>query len=170
MVLYVPLILNNKIMYILSIVVAIVIATTMFLLRKKSTQSELTLKKIVLPPLFMSTGSFMFVFPPFQVQIKTVIIALLVGCFFSTFLIMTTKFQVIENKIYVIPSTLFIICLFGLIIVRTVIKLLIGDTISVGEMTSVFFLVALGMILCWRMSMLIQYIQIKFSLNRFYNK
>src|SRR5699024_288047 len=83
-----------------------------------------SIKKIILPPLFMSTGALMFLFPMFRLQFSDVLEALLVGIFFSFFLIKFSRFEIKNNEIYLIPSKAFIFILFGLFFFRFVIRII----------------------------------------------
>jgi membrane protein CcdC involved in cytochrome C biogenesis len=144
-----------------STVVAAFMAVTMIFVRLKAAKKPSSVKKIMLPPLFMSTGALMFIFPEFQIQWLQVLEAVCVGMICSIFLIKTSKFEIRDNAIYLIPSKSFVFILFGLLIFRICIKLLIGSTISVGETSGMFFLLAFGMIATWRLSMLYKYLQLE---------
>ncbi|UOQ93440.1 cytochrome c biogenesis protein CcdC [Halobacillus shinanisalinarum] len=147
-----------------STVVATCMATGMIFVRLRAAKKPASVKKIILPPLFMSTGAFMFLFPVFRVQWSQVAEAVCVGILFSFFLIRTSKFEVREDKIYLKPSKAFVFILFGLLILRIVLKLIIGQTIAFGQMSGMFFLLALGMIITWRLAMLRQYLQLERTL------
>lgn len=99
----------------------------------------------------------MFIVPEFRVSLPEVFEALAVGVVFSLFLIKTSKFEIKGSDIYLIPSRAFIFILFGLLVVRTVIKLIIGSHISLQETSGLFFLLAFGMIISWRLAMLYKY-------------
>ncbi|GAA0611740.1 CcdC family protein [Virgibacillus siamensis] len=140
-----------------STVVAAFMAVTMIFVRLKAAKQPASVKKIILPPLFMSTGAFMFLFPVFQVDWLQVLEAISVGVVFSIFLIRTSKFEIRNNDIYLIPSKSFVFILFGLLAIRVIMKLVIGGTVSLGETSGMFFLLAFGMILSWRLAMLYKY-------------
>ncbi|MFD1850283.1 CcdC family protein [Oceanobacillus bengalensis] len=144
-----------------STVVFAFMATMMVFIRLKASKKPASIKKIILPPIMMSTGAFMFLFPVFQIQWIQVVEALIVGAIFSILLIKTSKFEIKGGNIYLTPSRVFPIVLLGLIVVRLIIKLIVGSYISLGETTGMFFILALGMILTWRTTMLIQYLQIR---------
>lgn len=137
--------------------IGIVMAITVNMLRVKSAHRPVNVKRIIIPPLMMSTGLFMFVIPFFRVTWLQVGEALVVGILFSLFLIRTTHFEVKNNDIYIRPSKAFIFILFGLLIIRMVIKYVIGHSIAFGELTGMFFLLAFGMLLTWRFTMLFKY-------------
>lgn len=148
-----------------STIVAAFMATTMILIRMRAARKPATVKKIILPPLFMSTGAFMFLFPEFQVKWIQVIEAIALGMVFSIFLIKTSKFEIKEKDIYLIPSKSFVIILFGLLVIRIIIKLIIGSQISFGETSGMFFLLGFGMIFTWRLAMLYKYRRLRKQLS-----
>ncbi|ARI77410.1 CcdC family protein [Halobacillus mangrovi] len=148
-----------------STIVAAGMATAMIFVRLRAAKRPASVKKIILPPLFMSTGALMFVFPVFRVEWTQVLEALVVGALFSVFLIRTSKLEVREGDIYLKPSKAFIFILFGLLVLRIVLKLVIGQTVSFGETSGMFFLLAFGMILTWRLAMLKQYLRLEKTLD-----
>ncbi|MBO1004607.1 cytochrome c biogenesis protein CcdC [Pseudogracilibacillus auburnensis] len=140
-------------------------AVTMILIRIKTAQKPTSVKRIILPPIFMSSGALMFIFPAFRLGYIQIFEALIVGIIFSIFLIKTTTFEMKQQQIYLIPSRSFIFILFGLLGIRIVIKLIVGSTISFEETSGMFFLLAFGMIISWRIAMLYKYIQLKNKVN-----
>ncbi|MDY0408232.1 cytochrome c biogenesis protein CcdC [Virgibacillus soli] len=137
-----------------STVVATCMAVLMIFVRLKMAKKPTTVKKIILPPIFMSTGAFMFLFPEFHLTIEEVLEALILGGVFSIFLIKTSKFEIKGSDIYLIPSKSFIFILIGLLVVRMGIKVIIGSQISLGATSGMFFLLAFAMIVSWRLAML----------------
>lgn len=146
---------------IISTLVAFFMATMMIYIRIKVAKKPTSAKRIILPPLLMSTGAFMFVFPPFRLPVIEGIEAILVGVIFSFFLIKYSKFEIKNHEIYLIPSKSFIFILFGLLLIRITIKLIIGSQITIGETSSLFFLLGFGMIFTWRLAMLVEYFKLK---------
>lgn len=141
-------------------------ATLMILIRMRIAERPTSVKRIILPPIFMSTGALMFIFPMFRVPWINVLEALTVGVIFSFFLIKFSKFEIRDNDIYLIPSRSFIFILFGLLFLRITIKLVIGSQISFGETSGMFFLFGFGMILTWRLAMLYKYKKLKNELKQ----
>ncbi|CEI83497.1 hypothetical protein BN997_03412 [Oceanobacillus oncorhynchi] len=135
-------------------------AIVMIFVRMRASRKPASVKKIILPPFFMSTGALMFLFPMFQISWLQVAEALTVGIIFSIFLIKTSKLEFSDGEIYVKPSKIFPVILIGLLVIRIIIKLIIGTSISVGETSGMFFLLAFGMIGTWRIAMLYQYVQL----------
>lgn len=149
-----------------STVVAMFMAITMIFYRLKAAEKPASVKKIILPPVFMSTGAFMFLFPTFHISLLQVVEALAVGMIFSLFLIKTSNFEVRDQKIYLIPSKAFAIILFGLLGIRIIAKLILNSQISLGETSGMFFLLALGMIVSWRLAMLYKYKQLETKIKK----
>jgi membrane protein CcdC involved in cytochrome C biogenesis len=144
-----------------STVTALFMATLMIFVRMKAAKKPASIKKIILPPIMMSTGAFMFLLPMFRISWLEVIEALSVGVIFSILLIVTSKFEVKGEDIYLIPSKAFVFVLFGLLALRLILKTIIGQTISLGETSGMFFMLAFGMIISWRVSMLYKYLRLK---------
>lgn len=142
---------------ILSTIGATCMAVFMIILRLRAAKKPASVKKIILPPLFMSTGALMFIFPEFRVEWSQVLEAIFVGIVFSILLIIGSKFEIKQNNIYLIPSKSFIFILFGLLILRIILKLALSGSISLYETSGMFFLLAFGMIISWRTAMLIKY-------------
>nr|WP_233522712.1 cytochrome c biogenesis protein CcdC [Peribacillus glennii] len=130
-------------------------------IRMKAAKRPVNAKKIILPPVFMSTGALMFLFPVFRVTAMEVLEAVTVGLLFSMLLIKTSNFEVKDNEIFLKRSKAFAFILIGLLIVRIVAKLILSASIDLGELSGMFFLLAFAMIVPWRVSMLLQYRKLK---------
>ncbi|WP_047985217.1 CcdC family protein [Ornithinibacillus californiensis] len=148
-----------------STVVAFIMASIMIVIRLKASKKPASVKRIILPPIFMSTGALMFLFPAFRLAWIQVIEALIVGIVFSILLIKTSRFEIRREQIYLIPSKSFAIILVGLLIIRLILKIIVGGTISIGETSGMFFLLAFGMIGSWRLAMLYKYKQLEKELR-----
>lgn len=140
-----------------STILAVVMGTIVMTVRAKAAKKPASTKKIILPPLFMSTGALMFVFEYFRVPPMQIVEALGVGMLFSIVLIWTSRFEVKNGDIYLKQSKAFVFILFGLLIIRLIAKIILSSTIDVGELSGMFWILAFGMIVPWRIAMLIQY-------------
>ena len=129
--------------------------------RSRASQRPITPIRIILPPLFMSTGMLMFLFTQFQVASSQVFEAIVVGLLFSTILIVTTSFERKDGQLFVKRSKAFIFILASLLIFRLVAKLILSSSIDVGELAGMFFILAFSMIVPWRIGMLIKYNRLK---------
>lgn len=142
--------------------IVLIVITTMavlaMLIRMKSIQKPTSAKKILLPPLGMSTGFVMFLYPKTHIPLSWAILAFVAGAIFLAIpLIMTSQFQIIENHIYLKPSRAFFYLLVLLLIVRLSLHTYIEQFISLYQTAGLFFMLAFGMLLPWRIAMYIQY-------------
>lgn len=140
-----------------STVGAIGMAIFVTIMRMKAAKKPASAKKIILPPIFMSTGALMFIFPVFRVHFLQIIEALSVGILFSILLIKTSKFEVRGQEIFLKRSKAFVFILIGLLIVRVIAKLVLSSTIDFGELSGMFWILAFGMIVPWRVAMYLQF-------------
>ncbi|RNF41114.1 CcdC family protein [Planococcus salinus] len=146
-----------ELLLIVTSVGAVIMGILVMFVRSKASKKPVSAKKIILPPLFMSTGALMFVFEFFRVSPIQIAEALVVGMLFSTVLIWTSKFEVKEDGIYMKQSKAFIFILIGLLAVRLIGKMVLSSTIDVGELSGMFWILAFGMIVPWRVAMYLQY-------------
>ncbi|CAM3710640.1 CcdC family protein [Mesobacillus zeae] len=153
----------------LSTIGAVFMGTFVMFVRMKAAKKPASVKKIILPPIFMSTGALMFLFPMFHVTFMEVVEAAGVGMIFSILLIKTSKFEIREGDIYLKRSKAFVFILVGLLIVRLVGKSLLSHSIDVGELSGMFWILAFGMIVPWRIAMYRQYTKLKHDLGKYKN-
>ncbi|OYD07642.1 CcdC family protein [Paludifilum halophilum] len=136
----------------------LMMAVAFALIRLRSAKKPTNAKKIMIPPLGMSTGFMMFLYPSAQIPWTWAIAAFLTGAaFFSYPLIRTSRFQVQEGKIYLKRSKAFILILFVLLAVRMLAHNYVEHLISLPQTGGIFFILAFGMILPWRVAMYLQY-------------
>lgn len=143
--------------FIISMLVALFMGVAVIVVRMKAQNYPTNIKKIILPPFFMSTGALMYIFPYFRLTTMEIIEAVFVGMFFSVFLIFTSNFEVKDNKIYMKRSKLFPLILITLLVIRAVMKFFLSSAIHPGELAGMFFLLAFSMIVPWRIAMYIKY-------------
>lgn len=149
-----------------STVIFIIMTTFVYTMRAKSANKPVRAKKIILPPLFMSSGALMFYFEEFQVPWLQVAEACVVGLLFSLLLIKTTKFELKDREIYLQRSKAFLFILFGLLILRLAGKIILSNTIDMGELGGMFFILAFSMILPWRIGMLVKFKKLKNTIKK----
>lgn len=145
----------------LSFIIPILMAVAVLFIRMKVAKKPVNRKKIILPPIFMSTGALMFLHPFFRVSPIQILEALCIGMLFSILLIMTTRFEIRENEVYMKQSKAFAFILIGLLIARIILKLIVTSTVDIGETGGMFWILAFGMIVPWRIAMLVQYIKVE---------
>jgi membrane protein CcdC involved in cytochrome C biogenesis len=142
---------------------AAVMAVLVLFVRLKAAKKPTNAKKIVLPPIFMSTGALMYIYPPFRLTPAEIVEAIIVGMLFSILLIKTSKFEIRDNDIYLKRSKAFIFILVGLLVIRIIMKSILSASIDVQQLGGMFFLLAYSMILPWRVAMYVDY-------KKLYNK
>lgn len=148
-------------LFTLASIMAVFMGVAVIFVRQKASKRPLSIKKILIPPVMMSTGALMFVFPYFRLSYTEIFEALVIGLIFSVLLVITTKYEEKDDELYVKPSKWFIGILFALLIIRLSLKSILSMTISPGEIGGMFFLLAFVMIVVWRLSMLIKFKQFK---------
>ncbi|MBP2001606.1 membrane protein CcdC involved in cytochrome C biogenesis [Paenibacillus shirakamiensis] len=127
-------------------------------IRLKASRRPVNIKKIIMPPVGMSTGFLMFLVPDVRIPWWWGIVAFAVGWFlFSYPLIRSTKFEVVDGQVYAQRSRSFIIVLLVLFAVRMILHQYIEMYVSVLQTGALFFMLAFGMILRWRLFMWREY-------------
>jgi membrane protein CcdC involved in cytochrome C biogenesis len=136
---------------------AIGMAILVMFIRVKAAKKPATAKKIILPPIFMSTGALMFLHPYFRVSPLEIMEALAVGMLFSILLVKTSKFEIRDNDVYLIRSKAFMYILIGLLVLRIAMKSILSTSIDYGELSGMFWILAFGMIVPWRVAMYLNF-------------
>jgi membrane protein CcdC involved in cytochrome C biogenesis len=144
----------------LGMIVTLIMGTIVMIVRMRSAKKPASVRGIILPPLFMSTGFVMFHFPETATPLTYDLIAFFIGMLLSVPLILTSKFEVVGQDVYLKRSKAFFFILFGLLAIRFVIKLWVNDTFSPLQAAGLFFVLAYGMIVPWRVAMLYMYRQL----------
>ena len=157
----------------LSSIMAVCMAVGVMFIRLKAAKKPATLKKIVLPPIFMSTGAIMYLLPEFRLTGQEILEAIIVGLIFSIFLIKTSKFEIRGQEIYLKRSKAFVFILIGLLVVRIAFKSYLSQTVDVGQLSGMFFLLAFAMIISWRIAMYRSFTKLQKEMKKqsdFYNE
>jgi membrane protein CcdC involved in cytochrome C biogenesis len=145
---------------------AIGMAILVMFIRVKAAKKPATAKKIILPPIFMSTGALMFLHPYFRVSPMEIMEALVVGMLFSILLVKTSKFEIRDNDVYLIRSKAFMYILIGLLVLRIAMKSVLSTTIDYGELSGMFWILAFGMIVPWRIAMFLNFRKLHNQLHK----
>jgi membrane protein CcdC involved in cytochrome C biogenesis len=133
-------------------------ALSMIFIRIKAADKPTNAKKILLPPLGMSTGFLMFIYPPTHIPWIWAGLAFLCGAvLFSIPLIKTSKFELQEGQVFLKRSPAFIYILGGLLAVRLALHTYIEQLLSIPQTGALFFILAFGMLVPWRIAMYLQY-------------
>ncbi|WEG11526.1 cytochrome c biogenesis protein CcdC [Pullulanibacillus sp. KACC 23026] len=149
----------------LSLLIGILFAGSIIIVRLKASNRPTNARKILIPPMGMSTGFLMFIAPQCRVPWLDFFEALVVGAIFSILLVKTSKFEIRDEQIYLKRSKAFAFVLIGLLIVRVIIKIFVEQEISYAQTGALFFVLAFGMILPWRVAMYIMYKRLEKQAN-----
>ncbi|GGG15563.1 CcdC family protein [Paenibacillus aceti] len=145
-------------MRILATTFMIMMAVSVIIIRLKASNRPVTIKKIVMPPLGMATGFAMFVEPQMRIPILYGLIAFAAGwLLFSYPLIRTTHFEMKDGQVFAKRSSGFAFILIGLLVIRLLLHEVIEQYVSILQTGSLFFILAFGMIVRWRLYMLRKY-------------
>ncbi|MDM5247605.1 cytochrome c biogenesis protein CcdC [Lysinibacillus sp. G4S2] len=148
-----------------STIMAIFMGSFVMVLRVRASKKPTNEKKIIIPPIAMSSGAVMFLFEQFRVSPMEILEATAVGIVFSTILIATSKFEVKGQDIYLKRSKAFVFILVGLLVIRIIAKVVLSSSIDVGELAGMFWILAFAMLVPWRVAMLIQFKRIKKTIS-----
>ena len=151
----------SQLLLLVTSVGAIFMAVFVMFVRLRSQKKPVNERKIIIPPIAMSTGALMFIFEEFRVAPIQIIEASALGIVFSLVLIATSKFEVRDHDIYMKRSKAFVFILVGLLIIRIILKLIFSNSLDVGELGGMFFILAWSMIIPWRLAMLLQFKKLK---------
>ena len=137
---------------------SIIGACAVMVWRVRETQKPISLPKIVIPPMAMSTGFCMFFAPPMRVPIEWALMAFILGAVvFSYPLIRTSKLSIHGDAIFLRRSKAFLAVLLALVAVRLGLRSYVESLISPLQTAALFYLLAFGMIVRWRVGMLIEF-------------
>jgi membrane protein CcdC involved in cytochrome C biogenesis len=117
-----------------------------------------TVPRLVIPPLGMSTGFSMFALQTFRVPWTWGLWAFVLGAVvFAYPVIATTRLTRQGDVVMMRRSRLFILVLLVLTTLRLTLRDFVGHFLSTEQTAGLFFILAFGMILRWRTSQYLQY-------------
>lgn len=126
--------------------------------RYHETRTPVTVRKIVLPPLAMSTGFAMFAVPAARVPWSWALAAFAVGALgLAVPLMRSSSLETSGGVVLMRRSNGFLLILLGLLAVRLALHEWVGHILSAAQTASVFFVLAFGMIVRWRLTLLVRY-------------
>jgi membrane protein CcdC involved in cytochrome C biogenesis len=126
--------------------------------RVREGRSAVTLRKIVIPPLGMATGFSMFFVPAFRVPLAWALAAFALGALVLAYpLLRTSRLHLDGETVMMRRSSAFFFVVIVLAVIRIAARDYLDHVISVEQTAGLFFVLAFGMILRWRMSMLAEY-------------
>lgn len=126
--------------------------------RIREGRTAVTLRKLLAPPLGMATGFSMFVIPAFRIPWSWALGAFLIGAIVLAFpLLRTSRLERAGDVIMMKRSGAFFSVVIGLAAIRYLARGYFDSLLSIEQTGGLFFILAFGMILRWRMSMYTQY-------------
>ena len=126
--------------------------------RIRESQTAVTLKKIIIPPMGMATGFSMFIAPGFRIPLAWAGLAFVLGAGALAWpLLLTTRLERRGGVIMMKRSNAFLAVLLALAAIRFGARSYFDTILSAEQTAGVFFTLAFGMILCWRVKMLIDF-------------
>ena len=135
------------------------VGVTMWRLREART--AVSLRKIVIPPLGMSTGFSMFVVPAFRIPLEWAAIAFLLGAAVLSWpLLLTTKLEWRNGAIMMKRSSAFLLVILVLAVVRFAARGYFDTFMTTPQTGGLFFVLAFGMIVVWRGKLLRDYLRL----------
>lgn len=149
--------LSESTLQIVSMIVIALFALTVIFVRLQAAKKPTSARKIIMPPLGMTTGYLMFIFPFMRISWTYGIIAFLVGVLFSIPLIISSRMEAANGQVYLKRSPAFIVVLLVLLIVRLGLHSYIEKYVTIPQTGAIFFVLAFGMLLPWRIAMYLRY-------------
>jgi membrane protein CcdC involved in cytochrome C biogenesis len=126
--------------------------------RIREGRTAVTVRKIIIPPLGMATGFCMFISPQFRVPLLWGAIAFLAGAVLLAYpLLITSRLERQGDAIMMRRSSAFFAVVIGLAAVRYFARGYFDAVMSIQQTAGLFFILAFGMIVRWRLKMLSQY-------------
>lgn len=126
--------------------------------RMRETTRPVTPRKIVIPPLGMSTGFSMFVYPPARIPLLWALIAFAFGALVLSYpLVKSSRLHKVGDAVMLKRSRAFLWIIFGLFAIRFAARHYVEQYVSAIQTGGVFFVLAFGMILVWRLRMYLEY-------------
>ena len=126
--------------------------------RYREGRTAVTARKIIIPPLGMATGFCMFFSPQFRVPLLWAAIAFLIGAILLAWpLLATSRLERTGDAIMMRRSSAFFGVVVALAAIRYFARGYFDSILTLQQTAGLFFILAFGMILRWRLKMLSQY-------------
>lgn len=144
------------------VVVTLLGAAVMIAWRMRETSTPVSLRKIVAPPLGMSTGFLMFLAPAARVSWAYAGAAFAAGALVLSIPLARTSRLVRSGDVILMQrSRAFLWILLGLVAVRFVARAYVERVLTPFQTGGIFFILAFGMIVRWRAAMLLAYLRLR---------
>jgi membrane protein CcdC involved in cytochrome C biogenesis len=126
--------------------------------RVREARGPVSLKKIVIPPLGMATGFAMFLVPAFRIPWTWALCAFVIGAIALAYPLLRTSKLVCQGDVVLMQrSNAFFAVILALAAIRLLARGYFDSILTFQQTGALFFVLAFGMILRWRVSMLLEY-------------
>lgn len=126
--------------------------------RVREGRTAVSVKKIVIPPLGMSTGFSMFIVPAFRIPWSWAGISFLIGSIALAYPLLRTSRLIRQGEAIMMQrSSAFFAVILVLAAIRILAREYFDSFMTVEQTAALFFILAFGMIVRWRASMLVEY-------------
>ena len=126
--------------------------------RIREGRTAVTVRKIIIPPLGMATGFCMFLAPMFRVPLMWALGAFVVGALLLAYPILrTSRLTLVGESVMMQRSNAFFLVLIVLAVIRIAARGYLDTVLTVEQSAGLFFILAFGMIVRWRVTMLLEY-------------
>ncbi len=125
--------------------------------RMRESRRPVSLRSLIIPPLGMSTGFSMFVMPAFRIPWTWGLTAFVLGAIFAYPLVASPQLTVEDGLIMMRRSRWFLVVILGLAALRLGLRQYVNSIMSVQQTAGLFFVLAFGMIVRWRTTLLVEY-------------
>jgi membrane protein CcdC involved in cytochrome C biogenesis len=126
--------------------------------RIREGRTAVTMRKILIPPAGMATGFCMFIVPAFRVPIVWALAAFLIGAVVLAYpLLLTSRLERSGETVMMKRSGAFFTVVIVLAAIRFLARGYFDRILTIEQTGALFFVLAFGMILRWRMSMYFEY-------------
>lgn len=145
----------------MSLLASLVGAVGVLAWRVREGRTAVTIKKILIPPLGMATGFSMFLVPSFRIPWPWAACAFLIGATALAYPLLRTSRLVRDGEAIMMQrSNAFFLVVIALALIRILARTYIDRFLDLDQTGGLFFVLAFGMILRWRMRMFFEYRQI----------
>jgi membrane protein CcdC involved in cytochrome C biogenesis len=126
--------------------------------RVREGRTAVTVRKIVIPPAGMATGFAMFLVPAFRIPLGWAACAFLTGAVGLAYPLLRSSRLVRDGEAIMMErSNAFFMVVIALAVIRILARSYLDTILDINQTAALFFILAFGMILRWRVQMLFEY-------------
>jgi membrane protein CcdC involved in cytochrome C biogenesis len=142
----------------ISVLASVVGLAAVLAWRIREGRTTVTIRKILIPPLGMATGFSMFMVPAFRIPWGWAACAFLIGAVGLAYPLLASSRLVRDGETILMQrSKTFFLIVVALAVARILARGYIDTMMTLNQTAGLFFVLAFGMILRWRLSMFFEY-------------